>query len=43
MKTCFAGEMPVWAPVFHDVEWDQGLGEIRLGNLTRLIELLQQK
>jgi hypothetical protein len=23
------------APVFHDLEWDRGLGEIRLDNLTR--------
>jgi hypothetical protein len=36
-------EMPVWGPVFHDVEWDQDFGEVRLDNVTRFIESLQQK
>ena len=36
-------EMPVWGPVFHDVEWDQDLGEVRLDNITRFVESLQQK
>jgi len=36
-------EMPVWGPVFHHVEWDQDLGEVRLDNVTRYLESLQQK
>jgi hypothetical protein len=36
-------EMPVWAPVFHDVEWDQDLGEVRLDNITRYLQSIQQK
>ena len=36
-------EMPIWGPIFHDVEWDQDLGEVRLDNVTRYVESLQQK
>ena len=36
-------EMPVWGPIFHDVEWDQDLGEVRLDNVTRYVESLQRK
>jgi mono/diheme cytochrome c family protein len=36
-------EMPVWGPIFHNVEWDQDLGEVRLENVTSFVESLQQK
>jgi mono/diheme cytochrome c family protein len=36
-------EMPVWGPVFHQVERDMDLGEVRLDNVTRFIESLQHK
>jgi len=36
-------EMPVWGPVFHGVEWDQDLGEVRLDNITRYLQSIQQK
>ena len=36
-------EMPIWGPALHDVEWDQDLGEVRLDNVTRFVESLQQK
>jgi len=36
-------EMPVFGPVFHDIEWDQDLGEVRLDNITNYVEFLQQK
>jgi mono/diheme cytochrome c family protein len=36
-------EMPVWGPVFHHVEWDQDLGEVRLDNITRYLQSIQQK
>ena len=36
-------EMPVWGPVFHGVEWDQDLGEVRLDNITRYLQSMQQK
>jgi len=36
-------EMPVFGPVFHDVEWDQDLGEVRLDNVTKYVESIQQR
>jgi len=36
-------EMPVWGPVFHEVERDQDWGEIRLENVTTFLQSLQQK
>ncbi len=36
-------EMPIWGPIFHDFEWDQDLGEVRLQNITDYIESLQKK
>ena len=36
-------EMPVWGPVFHNFEWDQDLGEVRLQNVTDYIRSIQQK
>jgi mono/diheme cytochrome c family protein len=36
-------EMPVWGPIFHEVESDMDLGEVRLDAVTRTIEAMQQK
>jgi mono/diheme cytochrome c family protein len=36
-------EMPVWGPVFHVVERDMDLGEVRLDNVTHFVESLQHK
>ena len=36
-------EMPVWGPIFHRVEWDQDLGAVRLQNVTKYLESIQQK
>jgi hypothetical protein len=36
-------EMPVWGPIFHQVERDRDYGEIRLQNLTKYLESIQQK
>jgi mono/diheme cytochrome c family protein len=36
-------EMPVWGPVFHEIEGDQDLGNVRMDNLLRYLESLQQK
>lgn len=36
-------EMPVWGPIFHRVEWDQDLGSVRLQNVTKYLETIQQK
>jgi mono/diheme cytochrome c family protein len=36
-------QMPVWGPVFGEVEWDQNLGQVRLNNLAKYLESIQQK
>ncbi len=36
-------EMPVWGPVFHEVESDQDWGEVRLEAITKHVESIQQK
>jgi mono/diheme cytochrome c family protein len=36
-------EMPIWGPIFHEVESDQDWGEVRLEAITRHLESIQQK
>ncbi|HET6144347.1 MAG TPA: cytochrome c [Candidatus Acidoferrales bacterium] len=36
-------EMPVWGPIFHQIENDQDLGNVRLQNLIAYLETIQQK
>jgi mono/diheme cytochrome c family protein len=36
-------EMPIWGSIFHEVESDQDLGEIRLDAITKYLESMQQK
>lgn len=36
-------EMPVWGPIFHQVELDRDFGDVRLHNLTKYVESIQQK
>jgi len=36
-------EMPVWGPIFHEVESDQDWGEVRLDAVTKHLESIQQK
>jgi len=36
-------EMPVWGPVFHQIDADQDLGNVRVDNLVSYIQSLQQK
>ena len=36
-------EMPIWGPIFHEVEADQDWGEVRLDAITRQVESMQQK
>jgi hypothetical protein len=35
--------MPIWGPIFHRVEWDKDLGEIRLQNIIKYLESIQKK
>ena len=36
-------EMPVWGPIFHQVEEDQDFGNVRLQNLIKYLREIQQK
>jgi mono/diheme cytochrome c family protein len=36
-------EMPIWGPIFHEVESDQDWGEVRLDAITKHIESIQQR
>ena len=36
-------EMPIWGPVFHQIEYDQDLGYVRLQNVTEYLNTIQQK
>jgi mono/diheme cytochrome c family protein len=36
-------EMPIWGPIFHEVELDQDWGEVRLEAITKHLEAIQQK
>lgn len=35
-------EMPIWGPIFHEVEWDQDWGEVRLSNLVKYLQSIQK-
>ncbi len=36
-------EMPVWGPIFHQIDNDQDLGYVRLQNVTEYLSTIQQK
>lgn len=36
-------EMPIWGQIFHQVERNRDLGNIRLENVTKYVEFLQEK
>lgn len=36
-------EMPIWGPIFHQIDNDQDLGYVRLQNVTDYLNTLQQK
>jgi len=36
-------EMPIWGPIFHQIEADQDFGNVRLQNLTKYLESIQAK
>jgi len=36
-------EMPIWGPIFHEIEFDQDLGNVRLENVTKYLESMQRK
>lgn len=36
-------QMPIWGPIFHQVERDQDWGEVRLRNITEYLQSIQRK
>lgn len=36
-------EMPIWRPIFHQIESDQDWGNVRIVNLLKYLESIQQK
>lgn len=36
-------QMPIYGPIFHEVEADQDWGEVRLDAITKQVESIQQK
>jgi mono/diheme cytochrome c family protein len=36
-------EMPIWGPIFHEIEFDQDLCNVRLENVTKYLESIQRK
>jgi mono/diheme cytochrome c family protein len=35
--------MPIWGPIFHEIEFDQDLGNVRMENLVKYLESIQRK
>ena len=36
-------EMPIWGPIFHEIEFDRDLGNVRLENIIEYVESIQRK
>ena len=36
-------EMPIWGPIFHQVESDQDFGNVRVENLVKYLQSIQRK
>lgn len=36
-------DMPIWGPIFHQIEQDRDYGNIRMENITRFVESIQRK
>jgi mono/diheme cytochrome c family protein len=36
-------EMPIWGPIFHQIESDQDFGNVRLENLVKYLQSIQEK
>jgi mono/diheme cytochrome c family protein len=43
MRAHGSEQMPIWGPVFHEIEFDQDLGNVRLENVTKYLESIQRK
>ncbi len=38
-----SSQMPVWGPIFHEIEFDQDLGNVRLENVTKYLQSIQRQ
>ena len=36
-------QMPIWGPTFHEIDFDQDLGNVRLENVTKYLKSIQRK
>ncbi len=36
-------EMPLWGPIFSQIEWDHDLGRVRIHNLAKYLESIQAR
>lgn len=36
-------KMPIWGPLFHEIDFDRDWGRVRVENLTQYLESIQQK
>ena len=36
-------KMPIWGPLFHEIDFDRDWGRVRVENLTRYLESIQKK
>jgi mono/diheme cytochrome c family protein len=36
-------EMPIWVPIFHEIDFDQDFGNVRLDNVTKYLKSIQRK
>jgi mono/diheme cytochrome c family protein len=43
VKSHGSREMPIWGPIFHQIEADQDFGDVRLQNLMKYLESIQMK
>ena len=43
VKSHGSREMPIWGPIFHQIEADQDFGNVRLQNLMTYLESIQKK
>jgi len=34
--------MPTWGPVFHEIDFDRDLGNVKLENITKYLESIQR-
>jgi mono/diheme cytochrome c family protein len=34
--------MPIWGPVFHEIDFDRDLGNVKLENITKYLESIQR-